>query len=502
MKKIIISVLLCAVFCLQPVYAAADADDAVLHPAIDELLDLYIEYSLYDVNRGDAVTEMISKLLAEEPGLVDYLGEALLTARDEYGGYYSGASAGGFFDPDAYYGYGIRLDGKPAANGQKYNTVIAQVFGYSPADYAGMKAGDEIIKINGADFSDFGMQAVSHLLASGDRAEITVNRNGEHITFSLSKSNVFVPTVDLRLFEEEKTALVKIEHFREIDLFYDFYAILKYLEDLEYANLIIDLRGNPGGSFTVMLECLNLLVTEKDVVLCSAVFKDGEPDALVSTGEGVGFDKICALVNKTSASAAEIFALSLSEITGAALIGETTYGKGVGQEVFDLSNGGAAFITTFEILSANGNRYNKKGVEPDIKIAPDYKAAKNTELAKLNFVNCRTIKKDAENSAVLALNQRLAAIGYLAPENVTDKCADETVTAVEIFQRYHNLPVGINKIDYTFLERLELFISRSRSAAAHYEEGDVQLECAFIYTYEGEAEAAKFAAGFEEVKQK
>jgi len=496
MKKIIISILLCAVFCLQPVYAAADTGgDAVLHPSLAELLDLYIEYSLYEVGRDDAILEMISKLLADEPALIDYLGEALLTARDQYGGYYSGTSTGEFFSSDVYYGYGIRLDGKPAENGQKYNTAIAQVFGYSPAEQAGLKVGDEIIKINGADFSDFGMQAVSHMLASGDRAEITVNRNGDLKTFSLSKSNVFVPAVDLQLFEEEKTALVKIEHFKETDLFYDFYAILKYIESLEYENLIIDLRGNPGGAFSVMLECLNLLVTEEDVVLCSAVFKDGEPNAIDSTGEGVSFDKICVLVNGASASAAEIFAISLGEITGAAIIGETTYGKGVGQEVFDLSNGGAAFITSFEILSANGNRYNKIGVVPGIKIAPDYRDAKKTGLGKLNFVNCRTIKKGAENDAVLALNMRLAAIGYLPLGDVTNKCADNTVTAVEIFQRYNNLPVGIDKIDYAFLERLELFISRA--SVSRYEERDVQLECAFIYTSEGEAAASEFAAGFE-----
>lgn len=493
-KKLIISVLLCVIFCFSPVLAAADAD-IIIHQWLDEIIDLYTERSLYGATRDEAVTEMLAKLLQDRPEMLGYLGDALLTARDDYGGYYSSETINAIFYSDSFYGYGIRIDGRAAANGHKYNTAIKQVFGGSPAEQAGLEAGDEIIKIGETDASALGMQAVSHKLAASDQTELTVKRNGEYITVSLSKSVVTVPPIDLKIYEEENTALIQIEHFRDMGLFYDLYLILGYLEQTEIGNLIIDLRGNPGGATDVMLECLNLLAPDEGAVLCSAVFKNGDPVVIKSTGIGFEFDNICVLVNGRSASASEIFALSLSEITGAVIIGEKTTGKGVGQEVHELENGYTALITSFEIVSSEGTRYNQKGVEPDIKILPEYIKTEHADFETLNFVNCRSIKKGAENKAALALNQRLAAIGYLDPEDITDICGENTVAAVEIFQNYNGLPAGIDKIDYLFIERLNLFVAALKQS--RYESRDTQLECAKIYITRGEGAAEEFAAELE-----
>jgi hypothetical protein len=186
--------------------------------------------------------------------------------------------------------------------------------------------------------------------------------------------------------------------------------------------------------------------------------------------------------------------LSLRDITGAVIIGEKTLVKGIGQYYEELTNGDVAAITAFEVFSSNNTGYNGVGVEPDIKIAPVYTAVGKKTFGQLNFVNCHTIKEGADNSAVLALNQRLCAIGYILPEEVTGKCTEKTVTAVEIFQKYNDLPVGITKIDYIFLEYLNFYADYYYMDK--YEEGDVVLECAEIYIQKGESAAKEFAEGF------
>ena len=223
----------------------------------------------------------------------------------------------------------------------------------------------------------------------------------------------------------------------------------------------------------------------------SFVDKDGKVmEIATSGGGGIKLDKICVLTNHYTASASEIFALSLKEITGAVLIGEKTYGKGIGQMYKELENKDIVAITAFEITSANGTKYDKKGLEPDIKISPKYSNVKNNIFGQLNFVNCVDIKKGADNKAVLALNQRLARIGYLSPEDITSKCTDKTITAVEIFQMYNKLPVGLSKIDYLFIEFLNYYTAYSEKRFA---ETDVQFECAKKYIFESTQAAENYA---------
>lgn len=527
--KIAICVLLCVLFCLQSFafvsaseandaksysfayrcdekykdyYLIANIDDELaksideINPVIEELLDLYVELSLYDLTREQAITTMVRKLLIDYPEIIPYLGDSLLTAFDNFGGYYPQTSTDELFS-NAYRGYGIMLGGKKMIDGNEYDVVIEQVFIESPADKAGLKPGDEIIKIENINVEGFGVNAVSDLLAAGsDKISMTVKRNGKDITVSMNRATVFIPSVSFYSDDAAKTAMIKIEDFTDDYLVYDIYEIFDFLEENKYKNIIIDLRDNLGGSMLYMLETLNMFVPEKGVVLCSVTDKDGNIEEVESTGDGIAFDKICVLTNGYSASASEVFALSLSEITGAVIIGEKTYGKGVGQYYESLSNGDTVAITALEILSSNGNKYHKKGVEPDIKISPEYVnvKAENRTYGQLNFVNCLNIKKGAKNNAVLALNQRLASIGYISPDDVTNECTAKTVTAVEIFQKYYGLPVGMSKIDYMFLEYLN-YITEYYSPR-RYQERDVQLECAEVYIEKGRQAAISYAGEF------
>jgi hypothetical protein len=270
-----------------------------------------------------------------------------------------------------------------------------------------------------------------------------------------------------------------------------FYLTMLFLEQEKYENLIIDLRNNGGGELYITGEILNMLIGDKDKILMSLRNKDGEIDSLVSTGGGFKFNKIAVLMNENTASAAEIFALSLKELENALLIGGKTVGKGIGQSQFEMSNGDVALMTSFDIITGKGTEYNGAGLTPDISVSPVYTDVKNNKFEQLNFVNCASIKKGAENKAVLGLNQRLARIGYLSPDDVSNKCTDKTVTAVEILQKYCGLPEGISKIDYRLLDYLDYLIS---STPETFEETDVVLECAKEYTLKDKKAAADYAA--------
>ena len=462
-----------------------------IEPGMDELLDLVVELSLYDLTREEAVVVMLRNFLAYNPEMMPYLAEALLTAFDPYGGYYPNITAGELFS-SVYRGFGIVLGGKKTIDGMRYHTVVERVFDESPADEAGLRGGDEIIKINGVNVEDLGVNAVSDFLSvCPDQITMTLRRGDEEDTVSIARSTVFVQSVAFYPNEETKTALIAIDDFLDEYMLYDIDGIVGFLDENNYENIIFDLRGNRGGDVFYMLETLNLFTQGKGVTLYTEIDKNGNAESIESSGHGVAFENICVLVDDNTASAAELFALSLREITGAAIIGEKTFGKGVGQYYMPLSNGDTAAITAFEVLSAKGTSYNGVGIEPDIKISPVYARADKKTFEPLNFVNCCNIKAGADNNATLALNQRLSAIGYILPEDATSKCTDKTLTAVEIFQKCVGLPVGIGKIDYMFIEYLD-FVAEFPFVGS-YEERDLGLECAEIYLEKGEQAAKEFA---------
>ena len=458
---------------------------------IDELLDLYVELSYYELDRDQAIKAMLRKILLDYPDMAEYLGDALLTAFDDFGGYYPQTSVNQLFSNMEYYGYGIVFEAKKTVNGHGYGAVVEKALVDSPARFS-LQIGDEIIKINDINVEDMGVNAVSDLLRFYNKATLTVRRGTEEKTFTINKAIVTVTASTFYYDKEKSTAIAKVTNFTDMGMIYDIYMFLQYLEENDYKNVIIDVRDNPGGDLVNLLYALDLFVTEKDVVLCSIIDRNGETiEEYLSSGSGFAFDKICVLTSGRSASASEIFALAMRELTGAVIIGEKTFGKGVGQHYEALKNGDVVAITSFEVVSPKGIKYHKKGVEPDIKISAEYINVKNTALGQLNFVSCRDIKEGAKNKAVLALNQRLSRIGYLAPEYVTDECTEKTITAVEIFQIYNGLPVGISKIDYMFLEYMNFYLPYY--SVSRYQARDVQLECAKIYVQESESAAKNFA---------
>ena len=451
-------------------------EDTSVCPELDELLELYAEHSLYTLSREQAILAMLRNFIIQYEA-APLLADSLLTVFDPFGGYYSKTTIDEMFG-SAYRGYGFVMDGEISDNGHLYNTIIKKVFDDSPAYEAGFKTGDIFLEINGINVEGMGIAAVSNLLNSiENRADFVIERTDERINIALEKGTVYVSSLTFETLSD-KTALLTIENFTDVGLAYDFYTAMLYLEQEKYENLIIDLRGNSGGDLIFTAQLLDMLVTKKDVILYSIKEKDGSVESLFSSGEGFEFNKIAVLVNNQTASASEIFAQSLREITGAVIIGSRTFGKGIGQDYMQLKNGDVAAITSFEIISSAGISYNREGIAPDITVNPLNINVGQNAFEQLNFVNCVNIKQGADNKTVLALNQRLAAIGYIPPDDVKTELTDKTAAAVEILQKVYDLPVGISEIDHTFIECLN---QRVLAAPAVYEPDDAVLARAVEY---------------------
>ena len=468
-----------------------------LSPEMDELIELYMEYSLYELTRDEIILTMLKNFLIEYDA-VPYMGDSLLRAFDDFGGYYSNTSVESLFSRSSYSGYGIIIIGEEIIDAKFYQPVIQHVIRNSPAESAGLKVGDKFIEIDGINIEGLGMEALSNFLsATSGRTKFTMRRDGEDFEIEMTKAAVKYESVSYRIIDEsKKLALLTISDFLDDLIPLELSAILGVLDEEGYTNLIIDLRNNSGGDLEILYTILDYFIAEENVKLGTLEFSKGGTEEVFSTKYGFSFDNICILTNRYTISAAEAFSISLSELTNSLIIGEKTYGKGIGQTYFELTNGDIVGITSLELISPKGTKYHGKGVEPNILANMRYvRAETNVEDEKfeqLNFVNCVNIKKDADNKVVLGLNQRLAKIGYLQPDDVTSKCTQKTITAVEIFQDYYGLAKGIDKIDYLFLEYLNYLVTYSSTLAV---DGDAQLECAVKLMLEGEQAAKDFAKG-------
>ena len=145
--------------------------------------------------------------------------------------------------------------------------------------------------------------------------------------------------------------------------------ILSGLEQQDMKGLIVDVRSNPGGLLNSVVEILDRLLPEGIVVYTED--KYGNRQDFTSDAECVDYP-IVVLCDENSASAAEIFSGAMQDYNYATLIGTTTYGKGIVQTIYPLSDGDALKVTTAKYFTPDGNYIHGKGITPDIELEYEY----------------------------------------------------------------------------------------------------------------------------------
>ena len=249
------------------------------------------------------------------------------------------------------------------------NVIVFSVFKNSPAAEAGLKFNDIILEVNNKSTKGMSTTEVVALIKDVNKktANIKINRNGETLEFEVEKRVVIIESVESKIYNKngKKIGYVLINTFANNT--YDQFRT--HIEDLEKENisgLVIDVRGNTGGYLHSVTSMLDMFLP-KGTITYQIADKKTTYKYSALTNESRNYP-IAVLVNKSSASASEILAVSLKESYGAEVIGTYTYGKGTVQTTKDLTkSGGMIKYTIQKWLSPKGNWINDVGVEPTIK---------------------------------------------------------------------------------------------------------------------------------------
>ncbi|MCR8641623.1 S41 family peptidase [Paenibacillus sp. N1-5-1-14] len=264
---------------------------------------------------------------------------------------------------NTYVGVGIQLavDTK--------GILIQQVFSDSPADKAGLVAGDYIYAVNEEPIGSLTSADVSKRIAGKENTVvmITVDRNGKKLDYPMTRKEVKIPVITTKKFDNGVGYLAMSTFASDADE--QFAKAMDTFRGSDTKALIIDLRSNGGGVVSVAENMAKNFIREGEVL---HTLDRNHKDEITTITDGKTYDKpVFILVNGESASATELFTGILQDYGKARVIGQQSFGKGVMQGLFGLSEGSYLKITTHEYLTPKMHRVNKVGITPDDKVYGD-----------------------------------------------------------------------------------------------------------------------------------
>ena len=241
----------------------------------------------------------------------------------------------------------------------------------NPARKAGVLAGDIMYKVDGEEVYDLSVEEIAKKVRgeTGSEVTITVVRDGEEKSFTMKREAI--NNVSAYAEYDGHTAIITVTRF-DNDTGTMVQGFAKEFADKGIKKVILDLRGNGGGYVSAAQDLLSLwLDNEKILIQKSKHF--GNTTTNTSSGKAILKDmETVVLVNGSTASASEIVAGALQDYDKATIVGETTYGKGVVQNLYDLSGATVLKVTTAEWYTPNDRSINKTGITPDIEVERTY----------------------------------------------------------------------------------------------------------------------------------
>jgi len=258
----------------------------------------------------------------------------------------------------------------------------------TPAERAGLRAGDKILQVDGKSTEGITIDEAINWIRGpkGTEVVLTIYRDewGEARDIKLIRDVIDVPAFKLEL-RNDKIAYLKIYQFSE-KAGYEFPEIALQILNSDAQKIILDLRDNPGGYLEVAQEIASWFLEKGQVVTIEDFGGRQEQKFYLARDNArlVAYP-VVILINKGSASGAEILAGALRDNRGIKLIGEKSFGKGSVQELVSLKNNSFLKITVANWLTPKGELITNKGLEPDIKVemaTADYEAGRDPQLEK------------------------------------------------------------------------------------------------------------------------
>lgn len=304
---------------------------------------------------------------ADKTKIEDAAADAMVNAMGDRWSYYIPAAELPSFlenSENAYVGIGVTVQ----ATDDNSGLMVIAVQPGGPAEEAGVQVGDVIIQVDGESAQDRTVTEISAMIKGeeGTVVSITVLRSGEGITMSMTRKRMETTVASSKLLNEH-VGLVTIQNFDErcAD---ETIAAIKALLNQGAVMLLFDVRNNPGGYVDELTKILDYLLPEGNLI--RTVGTDGSDETVTSDADCVKVP-MAVLVNENTYSAAELFAVDLSEYGVARIFGQKTSGKGFFQQVFQFSDGSAAGISVGRYYTSQGNNLEGIGLTPDEEIKLD-----------------------------------------------------------------------------------------------------------------------------------
>lgn len=244
----------------------------------------------------------------------------------------------------------------------------------SPAENAGIMAGDIILEVDGDDVSRSTIDDVVRRIRGEIGTDVTLGvfREGDQDirNITITRQNITIPIIDTDYNKEDDIFTISLYSFNERAPRV-FRQAMQEFRASESTNLIIDLRGNPGGYLSGAIDIASWFIPQGRIIVTESFGDEGNDPVHYRSKGYAGLPEntsVVVLINQGSASASEIVAGALSEYNVATLIGTTTFGKGSVQEYIPLSKGSSLKVTVAKWLTPDGSSFNEAGIEPDIVV--------------------------------------------------------------------------------------------------------------------------------------
>ena len=460
---------------------ATGTDEDKSFEKFKKIFELYAEHHYLEKDREQILLDSFKSLLEQDEDLFAMLIDALLGAEDPYSRYMPPEDAEERAERKVFGGVGVSV-----ITGDDGRIMVDRLISaHNPAAQAGIKMGDQIVAIDSIPVTGLTLPVLSELARGEIGTSVTYSifraSTGELLEFEMERTRLIVETIhyDFDEFvnakgEEEAYAICTIDDFEGFNTYVEFIDFKNDCLAIGVRRILIDLRRNPGGEFWVALELTNWLIPDEDRPITTLMPRDEEQATTYrSTGDGIETDMIVILVDETSASASELFAIALQELGYATVVGTQTFGKAIGQDLFEMDDKSLAFITTIQAVSPNQVKYHGIGVIPDIVV-------ENTEIQKelpefypFNHDNYIEAVLAAENDVVEALHQRLSFIGVM--RDASRLFGESTAEALRFYQRNMGLPVTGELDLYTFQSITDMVNSVKELKIYHDDQYDAAI---------------------------
>ena len=333
-------------------------DTAITEEMIQKLRTLESAIDVYYYQEGIDYEAMQNGILS---GLVDSL-------NDPYSEYYTKEEIAqvNLDNEGVYYGIGAYVSMDTMLSMPKLSGIIPD----TPAEEVGLRENDVITEVDGVSMYQLTTQdAVRYIRGEeGTTVDLTIYREGEpdYLHFTVERRKVESPTVNHEMMGE--VGYLQITSFDEVTV-HQFKDAYEALEKEGMKGLIIDVRSNPGGLLTTVLDICREILPKGLIVYTED--KYGEKNEYTCDGANAIDIPLVVLINGNSASASEILAGAVQDYEIGTIVGETTYGKGVVQNIFALSDGSAVKLTISNYFTPKGNNIHGIGVQPDVEVELD-----------------------------------------------------------------------------------------------------------------------------------